>query len=311
VIVVSDHGSGPVSNQAIYLNLWLAQQGLLQFCGDGQSKSGRSTLASSTIWAIRTLKSVYNKLIPSWRIQARFTKLFSGLRRRFEKQVFFADVDWSRTKAYSEEIRGSIWINLKGRDPAGIVEPGEGYESLRDRIVEQLSGLRDPETGEPVIRNVWRREDLYEGPFVDRFPDLLVEPFDTPMVFRARSYAREKKPIRVLSKDELAQSPVTGSHVMDGILILHGNAIQGGKHLPQCSILDVTPTVLYLMGLPVPSDMDGRVIEEAIQPSYLDTHPIEWTSGAAQLLFEEKKGDDYTEEESKDIEERLRGLGYL
>jgi predicted AlkP superfamily phosphohydrolase/phosphomutase len=190
------------------------------------------------------------------------------------------------------------------------VEPGEEYEALRDTIIKKLTRLQDPETGEPVIRRVWRREELYEGPFVDRFPDLLVEPFDTPMVFRARSYARGKEAVRVLSKDELARSPVTGSHVMDGLLVLKGNAIKAGERLSRCSILDVAPTVLYLMGLPIPSDMDGQVIEEAVSPSYLDTHPIEFVD-VEQPVFEEKEGHDYTEEEAKDIEDRLRGLGYL
>lgn len=309
-IVVSDHGSASVSDRAIYLNLWLAQEGLLHFHGDGRSKSGKAAFSAGTVRAIRALKSVYNKLIPSWRIQAGLTRLFSGLRKRFETEVFFADVDWSRTRAYSEEIRGSIWINLKGRDPAGIVEPGAEYESIRDVIIERLSGLQDPETGKPLVRKVWRREDLYEGPFVDRFPDLLIETDDTPMVFRARSYARGREPVQVLEKDELARSPVTGSHVMDGLLILYGNVIKTGKQLPKCSILDVAPTVLYLMGLPVPSDMDGRVIIEGIKPSYVDTHPVEFVD-VEQPLFEEMEGEDYTDEETKDIEKRLRGLGYL
>src|SRR5947207_7516831 len=73
------------------------------------------------------------------------------------------DVDWSRTVAFSKGNYGQIFINLRGRETHGIVEPGAEYDSVARKIIEKLRGLSDPETRQPLIGSIWRREDLYSG----------------------------------------------------------------------------------------------------------------------------------------------------
>jgi predicted AlkP superfamily phosphohydrolase/phosphomutase len=79
------------------------------------------------------------------------------------------------TRAYSL-IPGRIFINLAGREERGSVKPGREYEALRQRLIDELSRMRDPETNAPVVRKVHLREDLYDGPFLEQAADLILEP---------------------------------------------------------------------------------------------------------------------------------------
>jgi len=80
-------------------------------------------------------------------------------------------IDWARTQAASLG-HGGIFLNVQGREPLGAVPPGAPYEALRQRLAQELLAWRDPETGEPVVVEVWPREAVYRGPALDRLPDL-------------------------------------------------------------------------------------------------------------------------------------------
>lgn len=306
VWVVSDHGQGPQRPVAVYLNLWLAAQGLLAFA-DGNS-GGRGRARGLAARALRQVKGwAYDRL--SFQNLTRVRRLFPDwLRSELGQETFFAGINWPRTRAYSEEVRGNVWINLKGRDPAGIVEPGAEYESLREVIIQGLSDLRDPSTGEPLVRRVWRREELYRGPFVERFPDLVVES-DTPEVFRPRGDYRGREPVRLLSAEELAGLKTQGVHRMEGVLVVRGQGVRAGAEVQGASLLDLAPTILYMLGEPIPAHMDGRVLTECFDPSWLAASPVQRESGGPREGG--GPGVDYTDEETRQVEERLAGLGYL
>jgi hypothetical protein len=106
----------------------------------------------------------------------------------------------------------------------------------------------------------------------------------------------------------LAESPL-GFHHKNGILIALGENFKRGYHLEKAAIIDLAPTILYAMGIPVPSDMDGSVLKEIFEEDYLHDHPISFTHAHEEI---ERKGEKvYSEDEQMKIEERLRGLGYL
>ncbi|MEI2692188.1 MAG: alkaline phosphatase family protein [Anaerolineae bacterium] len=176
VLVVSDHGQGPLGPQAVHLNTWLAGQNLLQFRdrNNNQATLGERAAIVASHAAQRGKRWLYRQV----GFQT-LTKLRSwwpdSLRTRLGAETFFPGVDWYHTRAFSEELRGNIWINLAGRDPHGIVQPGAEYEALRDQIVATLPALTDAATGGRPIRRVWRREELFHGPYLERFPDLIVE----------------------------------------------------------------------------------------------------------------------------------------
>jgi len=306
VLIVSDHGNGPVGDRAVHLNLWLEREGLLRFAAAGERSLGRQARAAAVSGLQRLKKALYARL-PFQEI-ARLRRLFPDqFRRRLGSELFFPGIDWGHTRAFSEELRGNIWINLRGRDPQGIVEPGAEYEALRETIIARLPSLRDPVSSERLIHRVWRREELYSGPYVERLPDLIVEGI-YPDLFRPRGGYRGH-PVHRLTPQEAAAMKTSGGHRLHGLLIAWGPAVQAGATLPEAEITDIAPTALYLLGQPVPQDMDGRVLTELLAPDVVAARPVRFaTTGSAPTAAEELT---YTQEEETLIGERLEGMGYL
>ena len=142
---------------------------------------------------------------------------------------------------------GRIFIRVRGRERNGVVAPGAEYEALRGEIAAAAEELRDPATGARVVRRAYRREELYAGPYLDSAADLILAPVD--------GY----DPKGALHKESLTRKdPVmVGMHTYDDATLC-----VRGHHLarPTPSIVDVAPTVLRLMGVPIPEEMDGTAL---------------------------------------------------
>lgn len=308
VLVVSDHGQGPLGPQAIHLNLWLAGQGLLHFrSGRNQASLGERTaiLASHAVqrgkqWIYRQVGfQTLTKLRHWWP---------DSLRTRLGAETFFPGVDWYRTRAFSEELRGNIWINLAGRDPHGMVQPGEEYEALRDQIIAALPELTDPATGARPIRRVWRREELFHGPYLERFPDLIVEA-EYADVFKPHGAYMGADAARQLTPGELAQITISGCHRANGVFIAWGPDVQPGGQVQDAALVDVAPTALHLLGQPVPVEMDGQVLHAALANQKAGSVH---TTTLAELGFEGAGVEiGFSAAEEEYVRERLAGLGYL
>ena len=122
---------------------------------------------------------------------------------------------WTRTAAFSEELdyAPSVWINLRGREPLGTVAP-QDFERVRQAACDALEAWRDPWTGAPVVRRAYRREELYEGPFVDRAPDIVLD-LALPGGYSFACLASEggrRPPIRKLTPDEFGGGRGRGGH---------------------------------------------------------------------------------------------------
>jgi len=311
VFVVSDHGNGPVSDRAIHLNAWLEKKELLQYRRVSMRQRWEAWLSQAILRVLRTLRRQIRSQIP-YQLQVKLEALVPGGGKRIESSLLSAQIDWARTRAFSEEVRGSIWINLRGRDIHGIVEPGAEYAALVQRILSEVRELRDPVTSEPLIERAYRRQELYHGPYVDWEPDVILEPRGTTLLFRKQETAGRAEPVRLLSRKELMKTDTTGHHLMNGILLICGAGIRANHELIGAHIADVAPTVLYTMGLPIPAWMDGHVLEEAFDPSYWAQHPPRLESAAerSESQPQDTQGA-YSEEEAQIVEDRLRGLGYL
>jgi len=313
VLVVSDHGEGALEVVEIHVNLWLAQQGLLTL----RTPGSRRSLGNALKWLAAKLvdrgkRALYGRV--SFSTLSRLRHWWPDrLRVTLGEESFFPGVDWAHTLAYSEEVRGNIWINLQGRDPQGTVAPGAEYETLRDRIITGLQDLRDPRTGKRLVRRVWRREERFSGLFSDRLPDLLVEA-EYPDLFRPRGAYAGRDPVRHLTMEEMRHRRITGCHRPTGIFFAHGPAVQPGLSLAPASILDVAPTVLHLLGEPVPNWMDGRVLTEMLTPQALADQPLENRSQTPPPPVSSDNGagvQSYDEAEAQEVTDRLAGLGYL
>lgn len=214
----------------------------------------------------------------------------------------FADVDWAQTAAYSLGNVGQIYINLSGREPEGSVQAGVEYENLRDEIMRRLSQLCDPVTGEQVVEAVYRREEIYRGDQVTYAPDIIFLPRRLEY-FGFGEY--EFGSNRII---EPMKRGISGTHRMNGIFMAYGENIRPGVMLEKSQIIDLAPTIMYMMGLQVPVHMDGRVLQEifcdGFQPT-LSQSPTDWQSEPAS------DGQALTEKEKEILASRLRDLGYV
>lgn len=296
VFIISDHGMGPAHN-FIVLNNWLLETGLLKLKGDPLRWLKRGLFRSG--FTLRNVHRVADRL--GLAKHAEYKGLYSM--DHLMKLVFlsFLDVDWPRSKAYSfGRHLGSIYINLKGREPEGAVAPEE-YEAVREEIVQLAKGFSDPQTGEPLIGQVLRREEIYHGPHLDQAPDLILRPRDERNIFFGLADFGSNITVDTVYR-------YSGMHRDYGMLMMTGKPVRKGVRVEGANIVDLAPTILYVMGLPIPQDMDGKPLQEAFQEEYVQAIPLAY-SGEGSSTGSKETG--YTEEGEKEIEERLRGLGYL
>ena len=309
VFVVSDHGAGPVSDRLIYLNRYLAQLGLLKYRADKRSpvQSIQQRLTRSVYRLIRgSLGSHQKKMLAN---------LFPKLRERFERSyTAFENIDWTATKAYCSEVLASppaIWINRKGSKPSGIVEDSE-CEPLIALLTEKLKALKDPRTGESVIPQIYRREEVFQGPHSGEGPDLILDWWSKEGFSCSTSFPEDgDKPALVIRERQLMKEPEWGgNHRRDGILIAKGGPMRKGVQINGARLMDMAPTLLYLAGQKIPSDMDGRVLLDWFEPEFVAKNPVVYD----QVQVEGETGgpgSTYSAEDAALVEERLKALGYI
>ncbi|MBX7223009.1 MAG: alkaline phosphatase family protein [Blastocatellia bacterium] len=298
VVLASDHGFGPAHKYCAF-NIWLLQEGFLKLKRTAQTriKQMMFSLGVTPELAFKVSRQpLFKKLRPSRGVGTQ-SGTVGKLNQFF---LSFNDVDWSRTVAFSKGNYGQIFINLKGREPHGIIEEAQ-YEEVRDRIVKKLRAMRTPDTGEPFIGEIFTREELYQGEHLPDAPDVCFLPRDMRYVSLGNMDFTSNRFI----VDAFGNS---GTHRMNGILLVHGPHVRRGARLEKAKILDCAPTILHLLGQPVPEDMDGRVLTEILSDDFMRSHPV---SVGEAATGEDLPDIEFSDEESDEVRERLRELGYL
>ncbi len=192
-----------------------------------------------------------------------------------------------------------IFVNLQGREPHGVV-PQSRLAELKEEITARFLELRGPD-GAPATDRVWRSEETYGESPVGRAPDLLP-------VLRDHRYDLDQELFFREPFSDLTHLP-RGVHHLDGIGVVAGPGVTPSGKLDG-SVLDVTPTLLYLAGLDVPQGLDGSVVEGAFDARALARRPVGITD--LQTGKSDAGGESpYSPEEEAQIEESLRGLGYV
>jgi len=191
-----------------------------------------------------------------------------------------ADIDWSQTKAWATGYTGQLYLNVRGREAQGIIDP-QDYDKFLDEIAEKLKSITD-EKGKKLDTKIYKRKDIHFGDYAKFGPDLFIY-FDN-----CRWNTSELIGYDSIYSYDTPKGPDDGGHGPYGFFAMAGSGVPNLGELSNVDLLDVAPTVLQLMEIAVPSDMEGR------------------------SLIAEKKV--YTEEEKEgeeEIKERLRGLGYF
>jgi predicted AlkP superfamily phosphohydrolase/phosphomutase len=294
VFVMSDHGFGPL-NGVVNLNLLFLQEGLLYLKRDPLTQL-RALLFR---WGL-TPGKVYDWLV-RLNLQNITRRVSISTRNSvIGKFLSFDDVDWSRTTAYSMGHIGQIFVNLKGREPHGIVERGVEYERARERVIETLQTLTTPD-GRPLLDRVIRKEEITAGRHADEGPDLHL----VMDGYRHISFPLFATDGNLFSKQIRGDS---GCHRPHGILIACGPHVRPGVQVEDARIVDLAPTTLHLMGHSIPGDMDGHVLTHMLAPDFVEAHPVRVE---ATESCEDQDALFLSKQEEAELRFRLKGLGYL
>jgi len=255
IMILSDHGFGPIYKE-VYINHYLRSLNLLKLKKEKE-------LQKSILKKLGITKENLIYLSNSYKLNKIIKKIPYKLKVFLNSNINStklgdSSIDWFNTKAYffSHSGRG-IMINLKNRQINGIVSEGKEYDSIRDLIISKLKRIKDDSTGKRLIKNIFKREEIYKGSYIKNSPDLIVEMEEGYIAQEGLG----KEPI-MLSKQGSAYK--SADHKANGIFIAKGPNIIKNKKIKNANILDITPTLLYLLNIPISKDIDGKILKEII-----------------------------------------------
>ncbi|MFQ5427448.1 MAG: alkaline phosphatase family protein [Thermodesulfobacteriota bacterium] len=292
LLIMSDHGFGPLTGK-VFINTLLSELGYLKFDLEALANLKRRGKGRSGI----------KKVIKSVDVFKLWGKIGPAVMKKVKRMSaydFLKCIDWSKTAAYAaSNTEQGIYINLKGRNPGGIVEPEE-YDARRDEVIKVLKGIVHPETGEKMVSHVFKREEVYEGSCVDSAPDII-------FFLKNGEYLSDVQPSESVFEPRSWRTG-SGTHRTEGILLAYGRDIRSGESIEGAGIADILPTILYLLDIPIPDDLDGKVLTGIFKDDFSKKKKAVY-----EKALDERKGQavSYSEEEEAELEERLKGLGYL
>jgi predicted AlkP superfamily phosphohydrolase/phosphomutase len=205
-------------------------------------------------------------------------------------------VNWSKTKAYTS-IRSTgegVSINRAGREPDGIVDPGD-FEKVRDEVMDRLASFVDPKTGKKPVKAIYRREEVFKGKHADTAPDILMEPAEGYSLTHAKSAIEDA-------------DWVSGDHRPEGVIVAVGPNVRPFEEEPK--LIDMAPTILAALDAPATVQHTGRVLHELVGAA--DVKHTEAAPAVAIPGMPTGEGESaVSDSEADEMEEHLRGLGYI
>lgn len=240
--LVSDHGFGGVKKR-MAINVWLMENGFLKLKRDINTQL-QTTMKSTAI-------RIVNKVDALARLKNRIKKKTEEEKeqRVIVPRASYDPIDYRETRAFSGigTVYGTIQLNLVGREPHGIVLSHDA-EKLKGEIIQKLSNVKDPMSGKPFIKGVYKKEELYSGLQLEKIPDLIIIPNDGFYLFGGTAERELFHGAHHLS---------CGNHVKEGILAIEGKyAAEFDLSSPR--ITDILPTILEIFSLSKPDYVDGR-----------------------------------------------------
>ena len=272
VLLMSDHGHQPCTRTCT-MDRILNELGFLEF--------GRGSAAYNLVrWG------------PGRRIARR---LYDLLKLHGKVSIPSSPVDWEKTRAYTSVVSTGegVSVNLKGREPGGTVDPAN-FETVRDEIAAALASFRDPVTGGNPIGHIYKKEEVLSGDYLDIAPDLLLVPAPFYSLTHAKTAVEEA-------------DWLSGDHRLEGIVVAAGPEVKPGALDETVRLIDLLPTTLAALDIPSRVPRDGRAI-----PTFVG-------EGASLRVEADPDADSargavdtgLTSDEEGEIEDHLRGLGYV
>ena len=275
VIFMSDHG-----HQACWrcctMDRILQQMGYLEF--------GKGSFAFNLIrWG------------PGRRIARR---VYDLLKLHGKVSIPASPIEWSKTRAYTSVVSTGegISVNLKGREPGGIVDPKD-YEKVRDEVRAAVEGFKDPVTGKNPVGKTYLKEEVLSGAFLDTAPDILLVPAEGYSLTHAKGAVEEA-------------DWLSGDHRLEGVIVATGPEVTPGPLKETAQLIDLGPTSMAALGVTSGVPRDGKVLRSLVGDGVdlkVDESSIQEQAGGSVATAE----GGLTSDEEGEIEDHLRGLGYV
>ncbi|MCP4356682.1 MAG: hypothetical protein GY796_01530 [Chloroflexi bacterium] len=318
VMVISDHGSSRVKGNFL-LQAWLRDNGYYV-----QTKRPKTERKTALNWILyqwlhmiqgksgiveKGLRHLYLATIPH--LPANITqkwweKVDQAIPFAREHVDYTNQPDFERTKVFPGTIHsGLLYLNMAGREPTGVVSPHE-KDLLITELTNKLGALSDPETGQLLFPNIYTADQIYTGAATRLAPDLILDTYQTSWNIQLSSHdaivdqARER--YFVSGRDY-------GYHSRDGIYVFSGPAFQSNGKAKQSDLVDIPATLLYLHGVPIPEDYDGRVLTHLFTTEFRNKSKPLSQPGDTETDIETKNP--YTQQEADELFDHLRALGYV
>lgn len=254
IFVMSDHGFKSF-NGSFFINEWLKNEGYLFLKYSSKTKvaphkfsegieDARSSKRFNIPFFLLKILKKFEWALPVYRKIRPFLK--------FEIDLNYEPIlEKSDAFCLSTESRG-IYINDEKRFRDGKVTQAE-YEKIRTELIKKLRHLEAPDKSVPLFRNIFKKEDIYSGN-ISNAPDIILELNN--YIICSNFY---------MSIFENRKTIHTNNHDSDGIFMASGPGIKKGNEIKDAKIYDLAPTILHIFGLPIPNDMDGRVLTEIFE----------------------------------------------
>jgi predicted AlkP superfamily phosphohydrolase/phosphomutase len=288
-LVMSDHGFGSVYPRQ-YLFRRLAEGNFLTYQHPkGVPLSGQLLkLAMRVYTGMPFLREWIKNLRPGSQSALKSTLRRTGMLPHSDA------IDFAKSRVLPSNFGLQLWLNRVDRFAKGVVKEEETAVLLQT-LTDYLQADINPITGKPIIRHVYKGTDIYDGPEAELAPDLVIE---NNNFFQ---------PNQTFTKPN---AQIEGGHTHDGIFLALGTAVQSGQlHGPR--LVDLAPTVLHLLGQPIPPDMDGEVMIDLLTSTFRENNPIQIGSEPAQHPEPLSSQTHLSAEEEAEINEQFRQLGYL
>ena len=294
-VVLSDHGFTASPENYFHTNAWLISEGYLVY-------SEKNLLNKTIDFLLNPLR--YQKVKLRLFLKSYFKYLPLAFQKKISDSYYGTNIfDWIKSKAFRYRIgmAEGIVINLKGRQPSGIVDEAE-YEILRNEIIEKLRKICDKEQGMKVVSEIYKREEIYKGKFVELVPDII---FMLNSKYKGSVGINTNNVIENIPDEAIGA--ISGGHDMDGMLILSGPKINKNIEIQPVGIIDIFPTILCDLGIPIPSYVDGKVIKNAFKDEFVPL-PVNYIENE---MWKEESDLNLSENEEEEMKKALKSLGYL